>query len=315
MRAPLAVFFHIIYFLPAYSLSPAKAFHVAKPFFLAVHSNKTNNPRSFVNTTLHLTDGNLTLVLYCDTNLVSVSGTMQIRAHDKSRKPMASSASEEALSRGDAKTIEETIEDDADACSPASLRASALGYIATAPEGTSIDRGLYAVDCLERGAERLAWYNDTRGLHQENITVGSAAGAGYDCMGRCGAGCDSGLPYTQACLNHDLCSLRNRADLGAEDPNCGDEWRTAVADYMTGRVMCRKPRLHLVHETVQDVRTVADTVHSVEDIIRHHRRHRQQEANASAVATKHKHLRKHGASNQSSETFTRKERRHKRKGE
>jgi hypothetical protein len=103
------------------------------------------------------------------------------------------------------------------------------------------------IKCLKKGSNTNSTYTDYKGLNEiKNIKVNSigtdsygAQNPAYGCMGRCGAGCgNKWIPsaYTQACLNHDVCSVKNNSSGGASDANCGDEFSLAIDDYILGVV-------------------------------------------------------------------------------
>ncbi len=100
--------------------------------------------------------------------------------------------------------------------------------------GISANEG---ITCIRKGTWVTAKYDDSKGDHSESVLVGSTARAGYECMGRCGAGCgSSSIPsaWCKDCLDHDQCSHKNYSSGGSSDPNCGDEYREASDDWMFG---------------------------------------------------------------------------------
>lgn len=100
--------------------------------------------------------------------------------------------------------------------------------------GISANEG---ITCIRKGTWVTAKYDDSKGDHSESVLVGSTARAGYECMGRCGAGCGrSWIPsaWCKDCLDHDQCSHKNYSSGGSSDPNCGDEYNEAADDWMFG---------------------------------------------------------------------------------
>ena len=103
------------------------------------------------------------------------------------------------------------------------------------------------IKCLQKNTKVNSTYTDYKGLNEiKDIKVNSigtdsygAPNPAYGCMGRCGAGCGHWwIPsaYTQACLDHDVCSVKNNSSGGASDVNCGDEFSLAIDDYILGVV-------------------------------------------------------------------------------
>jgi hypothetical protein len=102
--------------------------------------------------------------------------------------------------------------------------------------GISANEG---ITCIRKGTWVTAKYDDSKGDHSESVLVGSTARAGYECMGRCGAGCgSSSIPssWCKDCLDHDQCSHKNNSSGGSSDKNCGDEYNEAADDWMFGVV-------------------------------------------------------------------------------
>ncbi|MCX7679769.1 MAG: hypothetical protein N2316_11210 [Spirochaetes bacterium] len=100
--------------------------------------------------------------------------------------------------------------------------------------GISANEG---ITCIRKGTWVTAKYDDSKGDHSESVLVGSTARPGYECMGRCGAGCGSSLvpsSWCKDCLDHDQCSHKNYSSGGASDSNCGDEYNEAADDWMFG---------------------------------------------------------------------------------
>lgn len=104
---------------------------------------------------------------------------------------------------------------------------------------TSRDEG---ITCIQKGTYVNAQYDDSRGSHSDRVKVGSS-GAGFQCIGRCGAKCGQWwIPsaWTKDCLDHDQCSLKNNSTTGPLDRNCGDEYTEAADDYIFGVIRgCR----------------------------------------------------------------------------
>ena len=57
----------------------------------------------------------------------------------------------------------------------------------------------------------------------------------YECQGRCGDGCQSGIAvcsnWARDCLKHDVCRYFHPNNGGASDIDCGDEYNDANDDY------------------------------------------------------------------------------------
>jgi hypothetical protein len=86
--------------------------------------------------------------------------------------------------------------------------------------------------CLKQNSVATAEYDDAKGVHREEVQVGSNWGlrsddqADFGCMGACGAGCRrTGKEniWAQGCLAHDVCSYRNHSRHFVFDSNCGNE--------------------------------------------------------------------------------------------
>lgn len=101
------------------------------------------------------------------------------------------------------------------------------------------------IACISVGATVTAQYdsdgtvNQTTGYgYSDAVVVGSTARAGYECMGRCGPGCQPWYAFDSAwckdCLDHDQCSNVFYASGGSSDPNCGDEYDEAADDWAWG---------------------------------------------------------------------------------
>ena len=93
------------------------------------------------------------------------------------------------------------------------------------------------ITCVKKGRTYTTEYDDSRGSHNDAVTVGSKARAGYGCMGRCGADCGNWwIPssWTKDCLDHDQCSNVNYSSGGSSDTNCGDEFDEAADDWTFG---------------------------------------------------------------------------------
>uniref|UniRef100_A0A7S4W7L6 DUF8213 domain-containing protein n=1 Tax=Alexandrium monilatum TaxID=311494 RepID=A0A7S4W7L6_9DINO len=124
-------------------------------------------------------------------------------------------------------------------CTAGRLLRHAMILLARAPLGVPLvrerrqARGRF--QCLVKGKAAVATWTDSRGSDRMELTVGEDKNPNYGCMGRCAAGCATpSMRWTQACLNHDLCSYMN-ADGGTADPidnNCADEFLAACDDYL-----------------------------------------------------------------------------------
>jgi hypothetical protein len=101
------------------------------------------------------------------------------------------------------------------------------------------------IKCIKRGRWYTAvydrWKNGTK--YKKSVKCNadwgkSACGEGdYDCMGRCGSGCDNWWApssYTLDCLDHDTCSHNLCATDGADDKHCGDEYKKSEDDWLWG---------------------------------------------------------------------------------
>jgi hypothetical protein len=101
------------------------------------------------------------------------------------------------------------------------------------------------IQCITQGTTVAAQYdsdgavNATTGFaYTDYVVVGSTARAGYECMGRCGPGCQPwyaiGSAWCKDCMDHDQCSNVFYASGGGSDPNCGDEYDEAADDWAWG---------------------------------------------------------------------------------
>jgi hypothetical protein len=98
-------------------------------------------------------------------------------------------------------------------------------------------------ECLEVGqVAEATWVNAQGQTCTFKTTVGSDWGINpsndgdYQCMGRCGAGCDGvaiGNQYTLECLSHDVCSYFSSASGGPVDANCGRAFISAVPSFFS----------------------------------------------------------------------------------
>ena len=101
------------------------------------------------------------------------------------------------------------------------------------------------VSCVKRDSTVQAVYD--KGSNGRTIRTNIRIGQSYkggSCMGRCGASCGRRwIPsaWTKDCLDHDICIVdQNGQNGGATDTNCGDEFRHAADDYVTGVIRgCR----------------------------------------------------------------------------
>ncbi|CAE7475087.1 Catsper1 [Symbiodinium natans] len=62
-------------------------------------------------------------------------------------------------------------------------------------------------------------------------------GDSYDCLGRCGIGCQDPSPglcsnWSRNCLKHDICSYYYNSRGGAVDPSCGWAFQKAERDFL-----------------------------------------------------------------------------------
>ncbi len=58
--------------------------------------------------------------------------------------------------------------------------------------------------------------------------AGKCVSAGeYECMGRCGGGCEAPSGAHLDCLEHDFCSCL----AGGDSPDCADEWYDTIDDF------------------------------------------------------------------------------------
>ncbi|MCH2191835.1 MAG: hypothetical protein MK188_13000 [Gammaproteobacteria bacterium] len=121
---------------------------------------------------------------------------------------------------------------------------SMLSVIAVAAAGSVYAGSNEGVRCIKKGSTVQAVYDKGSNGRtvRRNIRVGSSYKGGQ-CMGRCGAACGGWLPsaWTKDCLDHDICIVdQNGQNGGAGDTNCGDEFRQAADDYITGVIRgCR----------------------------------------------------------------------------
>jgi hypothetical protein len=101
------------------------------------------------------------------------------------------------------------------------------------------------IQCITQGTTVAAEYdsddvvNATTGASfTDFVVVGSTARPGYECMGRCGPGCQPwyaiGSAWCKDCMDHDQCSNVYFASGGSSDPNCGDEYDEAADDWLWG---------------------------------------------------------------------------------
>lgn len=83
--------------------------------------------------------------------------------------------------------------------------------------------------CLNLGQTVTGRYTEkVRGQQQtreEQVVLGPCYSG--ECLGRCGPGCTGKQPYTQECLNHDLCAGATGKNFGP----CRDEWLAAADSY------------------------------------------------------------------------------------
>ncbi|CAJ1416634.1 unnamed protein product [Effrenium voratum] len=77
--------------------------------------------------------------------------------------------------------------------------------------------------------EILLWVGECWGLDPD--------GDSYDCLGRCGVGCQEEGPglcsnWAKSCLKHDVCSYFYNAKGGAADVHCGWAFNLAAPDFV-----------------------------------------------------------------------------------
>ena len=76
-------------------------------------------------------------------------------------------------------------------------------------------------------------------------------GDSYDCLGRCGIGCQEGpglcSNWSRNCLKHDICSYYHNSRGGAVDPHCGWAFQKAEQDFLEPCLtdsVCTVPRFN-----------------------------------------------------------------------
>lgn len=215
-----------------------KATYDGGPVGVAFESRRTGDGTAEGSVTV----GDLTLSLSVDFN----TPTLRTQTHDARLSP----AQKESL-----RLFVSKLQGATDAPLPrhAQMAARVVSYWSEAPMGHTLRSRSVApsakfdegVTCIQRGTDVVARYDDDRvnnaspgRVSYDLVRVGSTARPGYECMGRCGPGCQPWYAVDSAwckdCLDHDQCSNVYFASGGSSDDRCGDEYDEAFDDWTWG---------------------------------------------------------------------------------